>query len=172
MTRFVQRSQKFVKKEDGPPVFAHDEELLAEALGVTRERLRNVRTELLTEGKDWAMVDRRVMLCSKAAEAVTRALESKDAALAGEDGCVHPEDVQKALEKSDREKNAPAEATLVIRRITRNTQYVYCLLEGVEQAVRVGNAELFLPGMSIPARHVKGWLWELVGRMPRAKGRW
>jgi len=54
-----------------------------------------------------------------------------------------------------------------------NRQIVIGLLEdGDRVRVRVRDRELFTAGMEMPCRHVDGDLWELVGNMPRSRGRW
>ena len=147
--------------------YPYTEERVAAALGVTRERVAELRKECLFVDTDVQVRRTRILYSQAAIGKLVQALGGlpKEA----------PAEAARLLEK----KTAPAEAPLLDAVVTRvygrNRQYLEASLGGRAIQVRVRSNERFVEGMTIESRAlvmVNERVFDFVGRLPRARGRW
>jgi hypothetical protein len=148
---------------------------LAETLGVSRDRLRDVRAGLV-EGTHWRKAGRAVVWTPEGFAAARVAVLE---AVGVEVGAgVEADDGTNGTEGTD---GAYIEIGMlrVVRRVINPHIVLASRMEdvvdgraAVPQRVRVRSSENFIPGMVLRARRVDGDLWELCGRCPRWRGRW
>ncbi len=138
------------------------EVLLAERAGVPRERLRQVRQQVLAEC-DWGLVKGRVVLTVWGAKKALSALGVPDREVI----------FREALASLKKEPAARCE--LVVCGQMGNPRVVRAMLDGVVGTVilRVPRAENFTPGMRVPGCvRIRPGVWDFVGRCPRWRGKW
>jgi hypothetical protein len=141
-----------------------DEERLALGLGLTRERLAEVRpTDARKNGR--------------AVQVPVSAVETMCAML-GLGKAVARRALKEVAAEGVGEKEAGAgqgEAVLRVLRLTRNERIVMAEKKEApdgELRVRVHSNVNFVPGMELTGKHVQQDLWDLVGRCPRRRGMW
>lgn len=136
---------------------------LTEVLGVARARLRDLRKKMGDmEGVYWSKEGRDVVWLPDGLYAACSAF--------GLDDTVVREIVEPAL--NEEAISAKKTGTALVSRFTKNDRILMAMLDGQEIRVKVNSSRHFIPNMEIPVEHVQEDLWKLVGRCPRARGRW
>jgi len=144
------------------PIYPEAE--LAEALGMGREDMRDLRKKHLVEHTDWQKVNNRVLLTPQASERLKKEVAG-----------LSPEKKENgALEAAGREQGVQE---LVVANVPqRNVRLLDARKKEGGDMVRVmvRNNRNFLPGMEIKAMPSGEWLdvFVLEGRCPRYRGRW
>lgn len=139
------------------------ETALAEFIGVSRNQLRDIRkSQPDMEGKYWEKDGRDITWLPDGLYAACSVLGVDESLLRD---ILEPASAEAA-------ESAKKEVRVAVTRFTRNHQIMMAEHEGQEIRVRVNSSRNFLIGMEIPVAHVQEDLWELIGRCPRARGRW
>lgn len=131
-------------------------------LGISRETMREKRTELMTEGQDWIQDGRDIKITPGALAALKDVLSDT----------LTPEEKKAADEAPTTQGEVK---TFTVSRVTRNPKIILAKKEGGEEVrVRVKNNRNFLPGMEVRARQDLAYddVFVLEGRCPRYRGRW
>lgn len=142
-----------------------DEEMVAHRLGVTRERIKEVRVGHLIEGEDFERKRNRFLWSPdgvKKARGVLAGASGEEIASPGQAGAA-----------VDEKNGAVVVEATVVKATFKNRLIITAnLASGAEVRVRVHSAEKFVPGMPVRIRHVEDDLYDLEGRGPRARGVW
>jgi hypothetical protein len=147
-------------------LFTISEDDVAAGLGVTREAVRELRTEHLYENEDFGVVKRQIMLSEAGVQKIREFLQ-KNAPPGARRGDL-------ALPKGN---TPPAEkkraAAIVSRIFPKNKGFLEAMLDLDAITVRVRCNENFLPGMELEGLlPAGGRLYDYTGRLPRRKGVW
>lgn len=151
MTTTEKKSRR--KTEASPEVFW--EAKVAEALGISRERVRALREQHL-DAEDWSTRGNAVVLSARGLEKITAAAQAE-----GAPGLVQAGPV--------------AAVRLVVRKLCRNPRLMVAAVtrEAVETVVvRVRDNSAFMPGMEFEAVGLGDGSFQFTGRLPRSRGRW
>ena len=153
------------------------EAVVANRLGVSRERVRELRVAHLREGEDWVMQGTAVVLSAQGLARMQKLV------LAGSSPAL-PESGPVAAEARVPVGQVFAAVARVRVRVTERARNVRVIMaarvEGVpapgEPArlmVLVQSTELFMPGMEMEVAPVEGrGCFQYLGRLPRRKGVW
>jgi len=143
------------------------ERQLSEELGVSRQVVRNARRAL---GLEFAAAKNSTVLAQDEADAVRGYVGCPPA-----DKNAPPTGQEPGVTVVDDQVSAAAPGQVIALRCLRRVLNPHILLatDGVAvMRVRVRHSENFMPGMSLPVRHIQGDLYELARPCPRSKGRW
>jgi len=157
--------------------FVYSESLFAAQLGLPREHVLLLRSQVLREGVDWVKKGREIALNRPALKKVWREVKAAPATL-DLSRCVIEQTAKKEaggpLALPERVCYARP-ATLRVKRIFPNREYLQATDEaGNDHHVLVYDNTLFMVGMTLPAcpSVTKPGTWQLVGKLPRMRGRW
>ena len=136
-----------------------------------RERLMDVRAKYLKEGRDYvALPQRGVMYSKDGVKALAQALrldEGNEGGVGASDGSGAAVAMIQAIPDVILKKEVR-----VVKVFLGNRRYLHAEDDkGTLLTVRVRDNELFLPGMEMEVLK-DGAVWDYVGPMPRARGRW
>ena len=136
-----------------------------------RERLMDVRAKYLKEGRDYvALPQRGVMYSKDGVKALAQALrldEGNEGGVGASDGSGAAVAMIQAIPDVILKKEVR-----VVKVFLGNRRYLHAEDDKVTLlTVRVRDNELFLPGMEMEVLK-DGAVWDYVGPMPRARGRW
>jgi len=136
-----------------------------------RERLMDVRAKYLKEGRDYVALPRRGVMYSKdGVKALAQALrldEGNEGGVGASDGSGAAVAMIQAIPDVILKKEVR-----VVKVFLGNRRYLHAEDDkGTLLTVRVRDNELFLPGMEMEVLK-DGAVWDYVGPMPRARGRW
>ena len=140
------------------------ESLLADHLGVTRNKLSDFRRDLL-EKSDWKKETRQVLLSDIAVKKILRQLGSPDL------------DCSACAQKNGDEAPSPEILEMTVTKVFPNPGLIEaCLETGERVRVAVVRNHNFRPKMKIkarrPTRTVGPQIYRLEGRTPRFPGKW
>ena len=161
--------------------FTHWESKVAGRLGLSRDNMRRMRSELLTEGADFITQSNRICLTAAAVEKIAAALRVPappvelteanpapvavvektiaDAAIGTVRLCVWRQTKNPHIIEAFHPEKDPSHRSNIVRVIVKKAA----------NFIRVGGDG---KPMTLPARHVRADLYELLGACPRRKGRW
>ncbi|MDD8011882.1 MAG: hypothetical protein PHX05_00190 [Acidobacteriota bacterium] len=147
--------------------YDHNEDEVAQRLGVPRETIRRIRTENGFGAEEYGMARRQIRYSQKGIEKIINILAMSNAqeakSILGSITQVPPE-------------AAPDLPAVVKRVFLKNGRFMEATLNGEEIIIRVRNNQNFLPGMQIERAQLQqppgGNMWDFVGRLPRGRGRW
>lgn len=145
------------------------ESKVAESLGLSRERIRTLRQEHLTEGVDFRTVRGEVVLTELGLTKITAIDDGK-----GPPTPAAPDD---SSAKFPVPKGPPARAKFTVVRIPANKRLLYCVPKGEhgkapQVLIRVKDNSFFMPWMELEAIESDNNSWQFRGRLPRKKGKW
>jgi len=172
--------------------YVYAEWLLADALGLRRDVLREAREECLEQGTDWDVAQRQVAYREAALprllEALGVDLPKKRARAPG--GLTLEKLRRQALIRNREGEVRPGQEKRMLvvdeqSARSRNRHILFGRLRGDQEQgglpdvavsgvlrVLVRDSERFVTGMEMECLHRQEDLWEYVGRMPRRRGRW
>ena len=196
MSKKTQRAKPPGAPEKGAADELYFESVVANRLGVSRERVRELRVAHLREGEDWVMQGTAVVLSAQGLAkmqdllrvAASHALVESEPAVAtdGAQEATGPEVigvVAEAMAFSDRGHLLVAADRCRVRvsELARNEKVVMAVRVAGEAApgepakllVKVKCNALFMPGMEMEVVPVDGrGCFQYMGRLPRRKGVW
>lgn len=196
MSKKTQRAKPPGAPEKGAADELYFESVVANRLGVSRERVRELRVAHLREGEDWVMQGTAVVLSAQGLAkmqdllrvAASPALVESEPAVAtdGAQEATGPEVigvVAEAMAFSDRGHLLVAADRCRVRvsELARNEKVVMAVrVEGVaapgepaKLLVKVKCNAFFMPGMEMEVAPVEGrGCFQYMGRLPRRKGVW
>ena len=194
MSKKTQRAKPPGAPEKGAADELYFEAVVANRLGVSRERVRELRVAHLLEGEDWVMQGTSVVLSAQGLARMQKLVwagsspalpESGPVAATGEVDVVASEGCMPlAAEARVPVGQVFAAGARVRVRVTERARNVRVIMaarvEGVpapgEPArlmVLVQSNELFMPGMEMEVAPVEGrGCFQYLGRLPRRKGVW
>ena len=160
------------------------ESALRKRIGLSPDRIRQVRREILTEGVHWHRSGKRIRYSDSGVDVVIDHLEilsekppektAVKAALTGTEdqrGVSTPENKKNAPHPLS--MNRPKVTDLTVTKIPQNFHIVMAVTRSDWPCViRVSSNRNFIPGMTVRARHVERNVFVLEGRTPRWRGRW
>lgn len=147
--------------------YPYTENQVSAALGVTRERVAELRKACLFVDTDVQVRRKQILYSQAAIGKLVQALGGlpKEA----------PAEAARLIEKKTAPVAAPLLDAVVTRVYGRNRQYLEASLGGRPIVVRVRSNERFVEGMTIESRAlvmVNDRVFDFVGRLPRARGVW
>jgi hypothetical protein len=152
--------------------FTVKEQVVAESLlpgPKMRNRIAEVRDTLLVAGQDFVKKGKDVLYSAGGVERLAdllrgEAMPKKDAA----------DEKRAAIEAAMEE--LPRARVKVTRVFATNTKFLHAEMVGVTTntsvTVRVRENKNFMPGMEMDVLRGVGGVWDYVGYLPRARGRW
>ena len=170
------------------------ESAVAERLGISRTRMRELRKFHLTPESDWRMEGNAIVLTAGGLAKIENALVSTTAATgtptAGEKAAGEPRGVAAVPSGPPPSQrfmvwrippnriDSPQRKVLICREVPVSAVQVapWGLARvqgsGVERPVRVRDNGNFIPGMVLDAVSIGHGMWQYVGRLPRRQGKW
>lgn len=141
---------------------------VADALGISRDRVREVRQKHLEEGKDFRLVRKEVVLSEQGLARLNDLLAAQVSTA--------PTATDPVTGQIPVTPGPPAHSEFKVRRVLPNRHLLACFTtDGGEKTptlVRVKDNALFMPGMTLKAIQVENGLWQYRGRLPRKRGKW
>lgn len=146
------------------------ESKVADSLGIARDRLRAIRASKLSEGEDYRLVRREVVLSERGMTKLMSAI--------GEEGQTAG-DLQRPVVGSPLAvpPGPPARARFQVVRVPANKHLLYAIPEGEhgrapQVLIRVKDNAFFMQGMRFEAIEAEHNTWQYRGRLPRSRGKW
>jgi hypothetical protein len=139
---------------------------------VTREKAAELRKKHLRPGKDWVRTARGVFLTVTAAEAL-RGMMAPGTELPASVLTTAAEAPTEPVRSRDAAR--PEMEFKVTRVYPLNPRYMEGTQGEHQIRIRVRSTINFVTGMALPAAEMRdagNGLWDYVGRLPRARGRW
>ncbi len=162
---------------NGSNGFVYSESRVAPQLGLQREHVQLLRSQVLREGVDWVKKGREIALNRPALKKLWREVKAAPATLDLSRCVMDPppeKDAGGALALPERVCYARP-AKLRVKRIFPNMEYLQATDEaGNDRHVLVYDNTLFVVGMTLPAcpSVTKPGTWQLVGKLPRVRGKY
>lgn len=194
MSKKTQRAKPPGAPEKGAADELYFESVVANRLGVSRERVRELRVAHLREGEDWVMQGTAVVLSAHGLSRMQDLLRVADSPALVESGPAVATDGALAATEPEvigvvAEAMAPLGHLLVaadhcrvrVSELARNEKVVMAVRVAGEAApgepakllVKVKCNALFMPGMEMEVVPVDGrGCFQYMGRLPRRKGVW
>ena len=174
MSKKTQRAKPPGAPEKGAADELYFEAVVANRLGVSRERVRELRVAHLLEGEDWVMQGTSVVLSAQGLARMQKLVwagsspalpESGPVAATGEVDVVASEGCMPLAA----EARVPVGQVFAAARV----EGVPAPGEPARLMVLVQSNELFMPGMEMEVAPVEGrGCFQYLGRLPRRKGVW